>query len=172
MNLDGYVACICEGSAEQAVMDLLLEEDKLIFDSDKLLDGEIIRCRDGKTFESKYLRKGFKDKITVLRILDSRRENFKLSKAYAVKIDVINIITAPEIEMLIILNENKYENFKKSGEKPSIFCKTKLKYKDVKSYAFVKSYFSNVDTLIECIKEYKRISNVKNGEYTLCDLLK
>jgi hypothetical protein len=172
MNLDGYVACICEGSAEQAVMDLLLEEDKLIFDSDKLLDGEIIRCRDGKTFESKYLRKGFKDKITVLRILDSRRENFKLSKAYAGKIDVINIITAPEIEMLIILNENKYENFKKSGEKPSIFCKTKLKYKDVKSYEFVKNYFSNVDTLLECIKEYKRISKVKNAEYTLCDLLK
>ena len=141
MNLDGYVACICEGSAEQAVMDLLLEEDKLIFNSDKLLDGEIIRCRDGKTFESKYLRKGFKDKITVLRILDSRREDFKLSKAYAGKIDVINIITAPEIEMLIILNENKYENFKKSGEKPSIFCKTKLRYKDVKSYDFVKKYF-------------------------------
>ena len=172
MNLDGYVACICEGSAEQAVMDLLLEEDKLIFNSDKLLDGEIIRCRDGKTFESKYLRKGFKDKITVLRILDSRREDFKLSKAYAGKIDVINIITAPEIEMLIILNENKYENFKKSGEKPSIFCKTKLRYKDVKSYDFVKKYFSNVDILQECIKEYKRISNVKNGEYTLCDLLK
>lgn len=173
MNLDGYVACICEGSAERAIMDLLLEEDKLIFNRDKLLDGEIIRCRDGKTFESKYLRKSFKDKITVLRILDSRRENFKLSKAYTEKIDVINIITAPEIEMFIILNENKYENFKKSEEqKPSIFCKTKLKYKDVKSYDFVKNYFSNVDILLECIKEYKRISNVKNGEYTLCDLIK
>ena len=55
-----------------------------------------------------YLRKGFPDKISVIRILDSRRQNFKLSKAYEHKVDVINVITAPEIEMLIIFNENKY----------------------------------------------------------------
>ena len=41
MNLNCYVACICEGSAEQAVMELLL---------------------------------------------DSRRENFNLSKAYVDKV--------------------------------------------------------------------------------------
>ena len=52
--------------------------------------------------EEKYLRKGFLEKISVIRILDSRRENFKLSKAYEQKVDVINVITAPEIEMLII----------------------------------------------------------------------
>jgi len=46
------------------------------------------------------------DKISVIRILDSRRENFKLSKAYEHKVDVINVITAPEIEMLIIFNED------------------------------------------------------------------
>lgn len=172
MNLDGYVACICEGSAEQAIMDLLLEADKLIFNTDMLLEGEIIRCRGGKSFESRYLRKGFKEKIIILRILDSRRENFKLSKAYAEKIEVINIITAPEIEMLIILNENKYEDFKKSGEKPSVYCKTKLNYKDVKSYTFVKNYFGDVTILIKSIKEYKRVSNVKNSEYTLYDLLR
>lgn len=171
MNFDGYVACICEGSAEQAIMDLLLDEDRLIFNRDMLLDGEIIRCRDGKSFESKYLRKGFKEKITIVRILDSRRENFKLGKAYVGKIDVINVITAPEIEMLIILNENKYKDFKKSGEKPSIYCKTKLKYKNVKSYKFVNDYFKNVASLIDCITEYKSKSNVRNGEYTLYDLL-
>lgn len=43
------------------------------------------------------------------RALDSRRENFKLSKAYAGKVDVINVITAPEIEMLIIFNEDKHK---------------------------------------------------------------
>ena len=36
------------------------------------------------------------------KILDSRREEFRLSKAYEQKIDVVNVITAPEIEMLII----------------------------------------------------------------------
>ena len=72
------------------------------------------------------LRKGFLGKISVIRILDSRRENFKLSKAYEHKVDVINVITAPEIEMLIIFNEDKYKEFKKSGKKPSDFCKADI----------------------------------------------
>ncbi len=43
-----------------------------------MIEEEIIRCREGKKFEEKYLRKGFMNKISVIRILDSRRENFKL----------------------------------------------------------------------------------------------
>lgn len=82
MTLEGYVACICEGNAEQAIMDRLLESDKLVFDTTMLLEGEIIRCRSAKTFEDRYLKKEFSQKISVVRILDSRRENFKLSKAY------------------------------------------------------------------------------------------
>ncbi len=113
MNLDGYVACICEGSAEQAIMELLLDDDKLIFTRVQLLEEEIIRQRSGEKFETRYLRKGFTEKITVLRILDSRNENFKLGKAYKDKVAVIDVITAPEIEMLIILNENKYDEFQK-----------------------------------------------------------
>jgi len=51
MQLDDYiVACICEGSAEQAIMELLLESNKLIFDSEQLLDEEIIRTRSAKNF--------------------------------------------------------------------------------------------------------------------------
>lgn len=73
------------------------------------------------------MRKGFKDKISVIRILDSRHENFKLSKAYADKVDVINVVTAPEIEMLIIFNEDKYKEFKKSAEKTQQFLQRRFK---------------------------------------------
>ncbi len=110
MQFTKYVACICEGAAEQAIIELLLDADKLTFTYDNLLEGEVIRCRNAKNFEQRYLRKGFTDKITVLRILDSRRENFQLSKAYEPKIKVVNVITAPEIEMLVIINEDKYTN--------------------------------------------------------------
>ena len=113
MELSKYVACICEGGAERTIVGLLLNDHRLIFDYDNLLDGEILRCRKAKDFEERYLRKGFSEQVTVLRILDSRREAFALSKAYAPKIKVINVITAPEIEMLIILNEDKYSDFKK-----------------------------------------------------------
>lgn len=134
MELARYKACICEGSAENAMMDILLDYELLIFTREEMIEEEVIRCREGKKFEEKYLRKGFMDKISVIRILDSRRENFKISKAYAGKVDVINVITAPEIEMLIIFNEDKYKEFKKSGKKPSVFCKEDLKMAEVKSY--------------------------------------
>ena len=173
MNLDGcYVACICEGSAEQAIMELLLDDNKLKFSNEQLLEEEIIRTRGAKNFEKRYLGKGFDKEITVVRILDSRRENFNLSKAYKNKISVINIITAPEIEMLIIVSENRYEDFKKSNMKPSEFCKIELKLSSVKNYKFVTKYFSNTDKLVQSIHEYKRISNIPKGEYTLFDLLK
>lgn len=172
MDLSKYVACICEGSAERAIIKLLLDNDKLIFTWDNLLEGEILRCRGAKKFEEQHLRKGFTEKITVLRILDSRRENFKLSKAYAGKIDVVNIITAPEIEMLVIFAEGQYNEYKKSSKKPSIFCKENLKYSDVKNTLFVEEYFSDMDVLIAAIREYKRVSNIQRGEYALADLLK
>lgn len=91
MELANYKACICEGSAENAIMDILLDYNLLIFNREEMIEEEVIRCREAKKFEEKYLRKGFKDKISVIRILDSRGENFKLSKAYAGKVDVINV---------------------------------------------------------------------------------
>lgn len=172
MNLNGYIVVICEGSAEQAIMELLLNSDKLIFGHDRLFTGEIIKVRKAKKFEERYLKKGFQEKITILRILDSRKEQFKLSPLYADKIEVINIITAPEIEMLVIINEDGYEQFKKSKKKASDFCKSELKLPNVKSYNFVLDYFSDTDKLIHSIKEYRRVSKIRNKEYMLYDLLK
>jgi hypothetical protein len=157
--------------AEAAVMDILVDNDLLIFSRDEMLDESVIRCRSARRFEERYLRKGFDNQISVIRILDSHREEFRLSKAYQHKIDVINVVTAPEIEMLIIHNEGAYEQFKKSGKKPSDFCKVDLRMGDVKSYDFVHTYFSNPDTLLQAIKEYRRVANIQKGEYTLSDLL-
>ena len=172
MELSKYIACICEGTAEQVIIDLLLDNNLLIFSRESLIEHEVIRCRSGRKFEEQYLRKGFTEQITVFRILDSRRENFRLSKAYINKVKVINVITAPEIEMLVIFNENKYSHYKKSGIKPSEYCTSILKYHDVKSEAFVKRYFSNIGSLVNAICEYKRVSDVKQNEITLADILK
>ena len=134
LKLSKYKACICEGSAEKAIMNILLDNDLLIFQRDELLEEEVLSCRSAKEFEERHLRKSFDAKISVIRILDSRKENFKLSKAYEDKVDVINIITAPEIEILVIINEGKYQEFKKSKMKPSDYCKQKLKMPHVKNY--------------------------------------
>ncbi len=119
MRLSKYIACICEGSAENAVIDILLDHNLLVFTRAEMIEEDVIRCRNGKSFEERCLRKSFLNKISVVRILDSHNEHFKLSKAYRHKVDVINVVTAPEIEMLIILHEGKYKEFKRSGKKPS-----------------------------------------------------
>lgn len=167
----GIVACICEGSGEQAIIELLLDNNILEFSKQDLLEDKVIRVRSAAKFEEMYLRKQFDKKITIVRILDSRKENFKLSKLYKNKVKVMNIITAPEIEMLIIHNENAYEHFKKTGSKPSEYCRKYLGYKDVKNYQFVRDYFSNIDTLLGAIKTYRKKANVRKGEMTLFDLL-
>ena len=80
MELSKYVACSCEGAAEQAIIKLLLDEGRLIFTYGDLLEGEVIRCRSARNFETQYLRKSFTGEITVLRIRDSRRKQFKLGQ--------------------------------------------------------------------------------------------
>lgn len=172
MDLGEYVACICEGAAEEAIMNILLENDLLIFSREKMIEERVIRCRDGKKFEKEYLRKSFNEKISVIRILDSRNENFKIGKAYQHKVDIIDIITAPEIEMLIIFAENKYTQFIKTGKKPSDFCTQDLRMSNVKNYNFVYDYFSDVTLLITAIKEYHRVKRIPKGEKDLLSILK
>mgnify|MGYP003516015943 FL=1 len=172
-----YVACICEGGAERAILDLLLDNHKLIFERKELIEEEVLRCRSGKEFEERYLRKGFTDKITIYRILDSRSERFNLSKAYMQKVDVKNVITAPEIEKLIICNENKYKDYEREARKnpqlkPSIYCKSILKFNNVKSYDFVTEYFSDMQVLLNALHEYRRVSKVRADEMTIWDLLR
>lgn len=54
----------------------------------------------------------------------------------------------------LLVAENQYKEFKKSGKKPSDFCKENLRMSDVKSYDYVFNYFSNSGILVEAIKEY------------------
>ena len=85
MKLAPYIACICEGSAEAAIIDVLVDNNLLIFTREDMLEESVIRYRSAKTFEERFLRKGFKDQISVIRILDSRREEFRLKAAEEAK---------------------------------------------------------------------------------------
>ena len=172
LELSKYIACICEGGAEKAVMDILLENKLLIFSKENLIEGRFIKCRGAQSFQEQYLRKKFNGKISIIRILDSRNENFKISKVYEDKIDVINIVTAPEIEMLIIHSEGMYEKYKSSGKKPCEFCMQdlrKLRYR--KKYDDVIRYFDTPDKLVNAIKADHQKQQDKS-EYSLLNLLK
>ena len=54
-------------------------------------------------------------------MLDRENEKFEIKNAaYSAKIDVVNIVTSPEIEMLIICSEGKYEDYCKKKTKMSV----------------------------------------------------
>ena len=55
MELAKYKACICEGSAESAIIDILVDNNLLIFSREEMLDESVIRCRSAKRFEERYL---------------------------------------------------------------------------------------------------------------------
>ena len=157
-SLSPIVACICEGGAETAIIDMLVDNNLLVFTREQMLNEEV------------------KSKITVLRVLDSHSAGFRLSLAYEHKVDnIINVVTSPEIEMLLILAEDKYEEYmkKSSSMSPSVFCKQVLKMKDkIKSREFVREYFADIDMLVSTIQEYKKKRILKKGEIYLADLLK
>lgn len=167
------IACICEGGAERVIMDILLDNEFLIFNRKQLIDESVLPRTSVKEFEKRYLRLAYDQKILILRVIDSRGEEFNLSKAYRCQVEVINVITAPEIEMLIIASKDKYEDFCGSGiKKPSEYCKSVLKIKNVKSPAFIKKYFDDPNFLVESIKKYHGVHKQKNNEAALFDLLK
>lgn len=173
LNLSKPIACICEGKAEKAVMDILLNNHLLIFSREDLLDHKLLTCRNAKKFQDLYLKMNYKNKISVIRILDSRMENFILSKAYKNKVDVIiNVLTTPEIEILIIYSEGKYQEFHQSRKKPSDFCMQNLIELDYrKSYENITGYFNDPDKLVGAIETYHNKRQNKN-EYSLWNLLK
>lgn len=162
--MQDIVAIICEGEAEKAIIDLLLESGKLIFKKVDLLDEEVMyRCKV-KIFEDQYLNRNFRGrKVRVVRVHDSVKEKFVISRIYSTKISRIDsYITRPEIEMLIIIAENKYDEYKYkyiSDTKPSDYCKQVLKFRNVKKYDFVQDYFKDINLLIDTLHKYKRIKD-------------
>lgn len=167
------IACMCEGGAETAIVNILLDHDLLVFNRSRMLEETVLRRVSAREFEKRYLRYEYDQKIMILRIIDSRNEMFRLSKAYQHQVQVINVITAPEIEILMILSQGKYDHFCRSGiQKPSDYCKSILKIKNVKSPEFVTNYFSDPGVLTDSITEYHRLHKQGKNEASLYDLLK
>ena len=48
MEFSKYIGCICEGTAEQVIINILLDNNKLIFDRKNLLEEDVLRSRSGQ----------------------------------------------------------------------------------------------------------------------------
>lgn len=165
---------VCEGGAEEAVIEILLEDDALIFDRGSMVYGELAKKRTAREVESEYLHVEYNRRVVILRILDSRKDTFKLGAVYQGRYEVFNIYTRPEIEMLLICAENRYRDYwkKKSKISPSTFCKEELFPRQrIKQKVFWRTYFQDSKQLERAIWEYHRVKSSKK-EYDLSDLLR
>ena len=170
-----YIICSCEGAAEQEIMELLLDNEETIFDRSQLVFGEVTKLRKGEDIKNKYLGADYDEKIILIRILDSKREKIRIPKPYNEKVEIVNINTNPEIEILIIIYFEKYQDYirhYKSSKKPSEYCKEILKIPNCKKQGYFSNLFgNNIDVLVKVIKEYSSYRN-RNEGYFLSDLLK
>lgn len=169
-----YIICICEGAAEFDIVSLLLKNNLLIFSEEQIVIDGLTNIRKANDIQEKFLGLGYEDKVLILRIIDSKRESFKLKPPYNKKCDIINIYTTPEIEMLLIIHHNKYDDYQKvkNRKKPSEYCKETLKLKDIKRQGYMERIFSkDVNSLICALKEYGRLAQHDKNLF-ICDLLK
>lgn len=175
IDSNSLIACMCEGGMENAIINILLDNDMLCFSREQLLYNQPFLRYSAKEFEKRYLRQEYAKKITILRVIDSKKEKFKLSKPYQKQVeDVITIITAPEVEILLIIAEEKHSDYTKyaSKMKPSMYCTQILKMGNVKEQDFGYRYFVDPAKLLAAIKEYDRLHRKEKGELSLSALLK
>ena len=173
-----YILCACEGHAEQAIIDLLLDNDFLCFGRQAMIGGECTQIRTGEQLAKQYLGMEMERELAILRILDREKERLVLPKAYQLRddINIFNVVTKPEIEILHIIDAGLYENFKAQGHgvKASSYCKERLghdrRHRTVKTREFViQRYQGYPERLVEAIRKYRYLANPSG--YCLADLL-
>jgi|LGOV01.1.fsa_nt_gb hypothetical protein len=76
------IICLCEGSSEEGVMNMLLNNNKLVFSRDQLVRKKVHRRMSVRKVEDKFLNFDYGKTVVILRIIDSAREKFNLRKVY------------------------------------------------------------------------------------------
>lgn len=174
IELTKYTACMCEGKSERTIMSILDTNNCLIFKKENLIDSRFLPRMKPKDFCKRFMILKHSEPVTLIRILDSPNEKFIVPKEYKNEINLINVYTRREIEMLIIHSESKFYDYKKKERKlkPSDYCKQILNMPQVKTQKFLYNYFNDPNKLISAINSYYKALPKSHREYCLKDLLK
>lgn len=169
MAQNSYIAIIAEGKGERVIIDILLDNNYLIFNREELLEGAVLTTRNAKQFESSYLNFRLTKPLDIYRIIDSSSDKFVL-KRNDIDLIIHDCLTKPEIEMLIIHDIGKYKAFKNQRLKANEFLKRNLKGYH-KGEKYWHDYFSNdVEKLVRCLKLHDQ--SRPSGEKTILSLLR
>jgi hypothetical protein len=154
---------MCEGPNELAVINLLLDNDKLTFTRDDLLDMRPFHARQLDSTQLKPALDAYHGDLAIYRVGDKLSDKLKIPKELLPKIvSQEKFCTKPELEMLFIIAENLVSAFEKvkSAQKPKNFCKQNIVFNHKKydnSTQFYCEYFGDrIDLLVNAITEYYR----------------
>ena len=172
---------MCEGPNELEIIRLLLEHEQLIITEDDLLNLIPYHAKQiGNNAAVKAALNLYHGDVHVLRIGDKLNDELKIPREYKGKIkDIKKYCTKPELEMLLILSENKDSDFEKvkSRISPKTFSKENVIYNRIRynnNTVFYRDYYGErIDLLVDSIKRYKQFKGKhKKDELYLADLLK
>ncbi|WP_086428702.1 hypothetical protein [Staphylococcus cornubiensis] len=154
------VACIVEGKTEKIILEMLLEDDLLFFTKENLLDQKFleIKYRNPKAFKDKYLTLSYPNTDLYLIVIKDDKKDYKIPSPYSRKITKkLMVTTSPEIEILMIISLNKYDEYTKkykSKYKPSEYLKIKFYNKqNVKSEKFIRDFYKK-HSMRDAIEQY------------------
>lgn len=174
------ILIMCEGPNELKIVNLLLDNNKLKFTRDDLLDMRPFHARQLTSPQLKPALDAYHGDIEIYRIGDKMSDALKVPKELLPVIkSQAKFCTKPELEMLLIIAENKTSDFEKvkTKQKPKDFCKQNVVFKRKKydnSTVFYDDYFGDrIELLVSAITEYHRTHGKhKSDEGYLFDLLK
>lgn len=171
--MDGLMV---EGTAEQAIVDLLLENNLLILDEDNLIQSSQNEPYqvglNAKKFQRDFLNHEF-DSVCVHVILDDPKKKLKFYNVnqliYYVtreEIEAIQLYAQPEWKKQYIKFVNSNSKHKNIDCKPSAFFKSEdgLGIKNIKKYDYVYNlWLDNINGLVDAIKSVKSEMHKKNS---------
>jgi len=174
INLDNkLILCFYEGNAEKEILDMLMDNDKLIFTKKELIDEDFQKRISVKKVVQKYLKFDYDKDVAIVRVIDSKTEQFKLKKPYNLMYkEIYNCRTYPEIEYLLILYHHDEVKFKKENKKEGLkaceFCKKYYEY----SKAQDKKYFQNNFNIKDLLSTLEKYDMTQPDEHTIYSLVK
>lgn len=174
---------MCEGPNEKAVVDMLLDAGCLKFSRDDLVGLTVYHARQLTAPVIKTALNIYPGEFEVYRIGDSMTDKLPVPADYKDRIRGIRkFCTKPELEMLLIIAEDKEAEFEKvkAGKrkmKPKEFCKANVVHNRSRydnSTQFYRDYFgADIQTLMDVIVKYKQTHGAhKRDEEYMVDLLK
>lgn len=171
---------MCEGRNEKAIMNLLLDANKLKITRDDLIELTPFNVRQLSNPTIISMLKNYNKEVAILRVGDSQRDKLIIPNELKDIVSpnrIYKYCTLPEIEILLIINEGLYNEFLKSNDKPKEFAKKHIVYNKTKynqlSEFFVDYYVGKrIHNLIDNLKKYKHLKKHNKNDLYLVDLLK